>query len=200
MIQHSAISTNAQGSIRGSDNNDTYHRNLAKVDGDIFGGYEYSKGNCPKAGKEGVPCAPKNLDRLCNKYDRDSGSFEACVDACEPAICCIHSAPARTNDLAPTCNKDENCAQYNYCYIAWWKLHDTLGPHTYYMVEQTDDFFDMEGEPFNANDKDDEFTGQLFYHHWNDIDPIVEEGTLPGGKFRANRIFNDPDFWDPDDD
>jgi hypothetical protein len=63
-------------------------------DGDVFDGYEYSKGNCPNAGSQGVPCAPDNLPLLCNKYNREEGSFRACLDACKEAFCCVHNAPA----------------------------------------------------------------------------------------------------------
>ena len=63
-------------------------------DGDVFDQYEYSKGNCPNAGSQGVPCAPDNLPLLCNKYNREEGSFRACLDACKDAFCCVHNAPA----------------------------------------------------------------------------------------------------------
>ena len=63
-------------------------------DGDVFDQYEYSRGNCPNAGSQGVPCAPDNLPLLCNKYNREEGSFRACLDACKEAFCCVHNAPA----------------------------------------------------------------------------------------------------------
>ena len=63
-------------------------------EGDVFDQYEYSKGNCPNAGSQGVPCAPANLPLLCNKYNREEGSFRACLDACKEAYCCVHNAPA----------------------------------------------------------------------------------------------------------
>ena len=63
-------------------------------EGDVFDQYEYSKGNCPNAGSQGVPCAPDNLPLLCNKYNREEGSFRACLDACKEAYCCVHNAPA----------------------------------------------------------------------------------------------------------
>jgi hypothetical protein len=62
-------------------------------DGDVFNKYEYSRGNCPNSGSKGVPCAPENLPLLCNKYNRDEGSFRECLDACKPAFCCVHNAP-----------------------------------------------------------------------------------------------------------
>jgi hypothetical protein len=60
-----------------------------KVDGDVFDGYEYKKGsNCQQStDNDGVPCAPTNLQSLCNKYDRNNGSFRDCLNACKPAFC-----------------------------------------------------------------------------------------------------------------
>ena len=66
-------------------------------DGDVFDQYEYSKGNCPNAGSLGVPCAPKNLPLVCNKYNRKEGSFRKCLDECKPAFCCVHNAPRDLN-------------------------------------------------------------------------------------------------------
>jgi hypothetical protein len=66
-------------------------------DGDVFAQYEYSKGNCPKPGSLGVPCAPDNLPLLCNKYNREEGSFRKCLDACKEAFCCVHNAPRDLN-------------------------------------------------------------------------------------------------------
>ena len=185
-------------SLRGSDNKwsaDHKHRKLALVDGDVFDGYEYSKENC-QSSDSGVPCPPENLDRLCNKYDV-LGSMRDCVEACEPAICCIHAAPPSTNDVAPNCNSDQNCARYNYCYIAWWKLHDTVGPHSFLRVEQTDDFYDVTDNEFRPNAIENPFFGQLFYHHWDNIEPIIDAGTTSGGNFNADLIFTNPEFWDP---
>ena len=122
------------------------HRRRLQFDGDVFDGYEYNLGACPDAGSLGIPCAPANLSALCNKYDRDQGSFSACLDACSPAFCCIHDAPRELNFLAPNCNTDENCDQYNYCYIAWWKLADTIGPALFLRVEMDDDFYDLAAE------------------------------------------------------
>ena len=53
--------------------------------------YEYNKGNCPDAGDSiaKVPCAPDNLDQLCDKYQEGS-SFTKCWEACIPSFCCIH--------------------------------------------------------------------------------------------------------------
>lgn len=66
-------------------------------DGDVFDQYEYSKGACPNAGSLGVPCAPDNLPLLCNKYNREEGSFRKCLDACKEGFCCVHNAPRDLN-------------------------------------------------------------------------------------------------------
>ncbi|EED91874.1 predicted protein [Thalassiosira pseudonana CCMP1335] len=178
---------------------DQSHRNLrAAIDGDLFHGYEYSKGRCPRKGSIGVPCAPNNLDRICNKYSL-VGSFQRCIDACAPALCCIHSANPRKNDVAPNCNRDEHCGGYNYCYIAWWKLHDTVGPASFLRLEQDDDFYDVKDDKYDANNIDDDFQGQLFYHHFNDIEPIIEEGSLNNGKLVSSEVFGNENYWYGDD-
>ena len=75
-------------------------------DGDVFDQYEYSKGNCPNSGSLGVPCAPDNLPFLCNKYNRDEGSFRECLSVCKPGFCCIHNAPPDLNWVSRhTCDR-----------------------------------------------------------------------------------------------
>ena len=172
---------------------------LNNIDGEVFDGYEYTKGSCPNPGSRGVPCAPTNISSLCNKYDRSNGSFRACLDACKPAFCCIHDAPRDRNFLAPNCNDDENCPQYNYCYIAWWKLHDTVGPALFLRVEQDDEFYDVDAEEIQEDSTGDEFFTQVLLHHFDDINEVIEDGTvdLPGGgsEFNADRIFLDEEYW-----
>ena len=125
-------------------------------DGEVVvrGGYFYGEGNCPDEGKRGVPCAPKNLGAMCNKFD-DASSFRSCFEACKPSFCCIHDAVG--NDIAVPCKDDENCPQYAYCYIVWWKLHDTIGPALYLQMEQSDDFFDIEAEEVAGEKSDSPF-------------------------------------------
>eukprot|EP00571_Detonula_confervacea_P009877 CAMPEP_0172302018 /NCGR_PEP_ID=MMETSP1058-20130122/3786_1 /TAXON_ID=83371 /ORGANISM="Detonula confervacea, Strain CCMP 353" /LENGTH=385 /DNA_ID=CAMNT_0013012345 /DNA_START=66 /DNA_END=1220 /DNA_ORIENTATION=+ len=164
------------------------------IDGDVFDGYEYSKGACPNVGSLGVPCAPDNIASLCNKYDRTNGSFRACIDACKPAFCCIHDAPRQLNTFAPNCNTDENCDQYNYCYIAWWKLHDTVGPALFLRVEQDDEFYDIDAEEIEQDNAGDTFFTQVLLHHFDDIDAVIEDGTVDN-EFKADRIFLDEDYW-----
>mmetsp|Transcript_6633 Transcript_6633/g.14708 ORF Transcript_6633/g.14708 Transcript_6633/m.14708 type:complete len:432 (+) Transcript_6633:231-1526(+) len=174
----------------------TSRRRLQKnnIDGDVFDKYEYNRGSCPNAGALGVPCAPNNLSALCNKYDRKRGSFRTCLEACAPAFCCIHDAPPDKNFLAPNCNTDENCPQYNYCYIAWWKLHDTVGPALFLRVEQDDEFFDMDAEEIQEDSTGDALFTQVLLHHFDDINKVIEDGTVDN-EFNADRIFLDEAYW-----
>lgn len=169
-------------------------RRLSAIDGDVFDGYKYSKGACPNAGSLGVPCAPDNISALCNKYDRTEGSFSDCIDACRPAFCCIHDAPRDLNLYAPNCNTDENCSQYNYCYIAWWKLHDTVGPALFLRVEQDDEFYDIDAEEIEGNNAGDSLFTQVLLHHFDDINKVIEDGTKDN-EFNADNIFLDEDYW-----
>ena len=233
---------NEGGSSSSSSNN--------KVDGDVFDGYEYKKGsNCQQsADSGGVPCAPTNLQELCNKYDRSNGSFRECLNACKPAFCkyrlllflllhnciygclfyvfthmhsnqhsfvprpihlscklligCIHDADPQLNYLAPSCNTDANCPAYAYCYIVWWKLHDTVGPGLFLRVEQDDEFFDVASAEFTEGTESisemqeevDPFLSQLLLHHFDDIDKVIADGRV-GDKFDADTIFMNETYW-----
>lgn len=62
-------------------------------DGIPIPNYVYSTGSCPGAGNSpaAVPCAPTNLDQMCDKYDSNNqGKFSLCFNACIPSFCCIH--------------------------------------------------------------------------------------------------------------
>lgn len=188
-------SSNEPKSLRTGNNLQTSRR--LNIDGDVFDRYEYSKGACPKKGSLGVPCAPDNLAEVCNKYDRDNGSFRACFDACAPGFCCIHDADRELNFLAPNCNTDENCAAYNYCYIAWWKLHDTIGPALFLQLEQDDTFYDIEADEIASDVTGDPLFNEILLHHFDDIQQIINDGTV-NGEFNADNIFLDPEYWDTD--
>ena len=187
----------------------THRRLLTKeMDAAVFGAYEYSKGNCDNGGR--VPCAPDNLQSLCDKYDKANGSFRACLDACKKAFCCIHDAPKDLNlppeqarlQVVSNCNEDPNCAQYNYCYIAWWKLHDTVGPALYLRVDQDDNFYDIEAGEIQSDSTGDVFFEQLLLHHFDDLGQVIADGTVTyddgSSGFDAERIFVEqgPDkYW-----
>ena len=161
--------------------------------------YKYDSGNCPQAGSLGVPCAQDlNLRRVCDKYD-EMGSFRTCWESCKPSFCCIHDANPITNPTAGTCNTDENCAQYAYCYIVWWKFHDTIGPAIYLRMEQNDDFFDVPSSEVKDEaaweGPEKPFFDQLFKHHWDDIDVVIEK-TTNDGKFDHKTVFDDRGLWD----
>eukprot|EP00547_Thalassionema_nitzschioides_P002145 CAMPEP_0194212462 /NCGR_PEP_ID=MMETSP0156-20130528/12385_1 /TAXON_ID=33649 /ORGANISM="Thalassionema nitzschioides, Strain L26-B" /LENGTH=302 /DNA_ID=CAMNT_0038940297 /DNA_START=87 /DNA_END=995 /DNA_ORIENTATION=+ len=152
--------------------------------------YNYDAGNCPESGSQGVPCAPSDLSKSCNKK---SGQLSRCLTACLPSFCCIHDTPAETNGFAANCNTDENCAQYAPCYIAWWKLQDMVGPATELQLAQNDDFFDV--DILQDVTTDEEFYQQLLFHHFEDIQPILD--LFQAGN-DINEIFEMPEVWDAD--
>jgi hypothetical protein len=155
--------------------------------------YRYDSGNCPKPGSTGVPCAENtDIRKICDRYN-EKGSFKKCWDICKPSFCCIHDANPATNPIAPSCSNDENCAQYAYCYIVWFKFHDTFGPATYLNVKQEGEFFDLPNS--DVRDGDDEFFDQLYFHHFDNIQPIVEQATV-GGEIDLSLIFENELYWD----
>ena len=93
-------------------------------------------------------------------------------------------------------NSSRNLAPY--CYIAWWKLADTIGPAIYLKVEQDDDFYDISADELEGDQTDYDFFQQFSLHHWGDIDMIVVAGTDSHGDFKTSTIFSDPDYWDAD--
>ena len=134
--------------------------------------YTNGRGRCPDAGSTGLPCAPNDLESLCNKYDRSEGRMSRCLSACLPSFCCVHNTDATKNSLAPSCRTDENCPQYNSCYIAWWKLSDLVGPSTTLHLDQTDDFFDI-AIPQEVTE-DTGFFRQVLFHHFDDVDDVID--------------------------
>ena len=101
------------------------------------------------------------------------------------------------------CNTDENCPAYNYCYIAWWKLHDTVGPANFLRLEQDDDFYDIDADEVQEDSTGDQFFTQVLLHHFDDLNAVVQDGTV-GNEFDAERIFVDqgkvgldgePGYW-----
>eukprot|EP00545_Synedropsis_sp_CCMP1620_P011947 CAMPEP_0119024668 /NCGR_PEP_ID=MMETSP1176-20130426/32292_1 /TAXON_ID=265551 /ORGANISM="Synedropsis recta cf, Strain CCMP1620" /LENGTH=360 /DNA_ID=CAMNT_0006980027 /DNA_START=116 /DNA_END=1198 /DNA_ORIENTATION=- len=160
--------------------------------------YRYNPGtNCGAPSGSGVPCAPDNLRELCNK---EAGKFSDCLEACIPSFCCIHDAPPATNTIAPNCNEDPNCAEYAYCYIVWWKFHDTIGPATKLQVEQTDDFFDIDADFIEGDVTGSAFYQELLLHHFDDSQEIIDAGTVAINStldiFDSDLIFLNPEFWD----
>ena len=128
------------------------------------------------------------MRRVCDKYD-PIGSFRVCWENCRPSFCCIHDAK-ESNFIAPSCSGDVNCAQYAYCYLVWWKFHDTIGPAIYIDLTQDDAFFDVRNNAVNTDRIGDEFEQQLFFHHFDDIDTVLAAGTDAGGDFSLPKFFN----------
>ena len=159
--------------------------------------YRYKNGRCPQPGSEGVPCAEdSNLRKICNRYD-PLGSFRKCWELCLPSFCCIHDADPTTNDLAPSCSQDQNCAQYAYCYIVWFKFHDTFGPATYLNIEQEGNFFDVPNSEVEGNRLGDEFFDQLFFHHFDNVTAVLEAGKNGNDfGFQSDKVFENPKYWD----
>lgn len=216
--------SHAKQTVRASDQ----QGNDASFNGKPIQVYVPSKGNCPGDGDVAVipiPCAPDNLNQICNKYD-PAGSFSACFDACKPSFCCIHGkrrledyclivtihtlttyqiccntadAPPESNQVAPNCNKDVNCAQYGICYIAWWKLHDTVGPATQLQLEQNDDFFDIDASTISEDQTNSEFYREMLFHHFDNSSAIVSLGSVKVNAtlavFSSDLIFLNETYW-----
>lgn len=111
----------------------------------------------------------------------------------------VSDAPPGTNFIAPNCNTDVNCAQYAFCYIVWWKLHDTIGPATFLRLEQTDDFFDATAQFVQGDVTNLEFYREMLFHHFNDAQQIIDLGTVQVGnmlEFNSDRIFLNSTYWD----
>ena len=161
--------------------------------------YEYSQGNCPNPGSTGLACAQdKNLREICDKYHPD-GSFRVCWEQCRESFCCIHDANPLTNDYAPSCSTDENCAQYAYCYLVWWKFHDTIGPAVYLRVKQNDDFFDVDDDEAKQPPVlGDDFFQQLYLHHFNDPDLFIDEASSGTGVVDKHE-YDNAVWWDYED-
>lgn len=160
--------------------------------------YRYDAGNCPDPGATGLDCAPKELRKICDRYD-ENGSFEKCWEICKPSFCCIHDA--ENNYLAPSCSGDENCAQYAYCYIIWFHFHDTFGPATYLNIEKEGiDFFDVDnvrvqGIFKEGGTSEDAFFDQLYFHHFDNVALILSKGLGDDNKFDYPTVFEDPNNW-----
>lgn len=158
-----------------------------------FKDFTYGLGNCPNNGSQGVPCSPDGLKEMCDKYDRANGSFRSCYEACQPAFCCAHDA--KNNYLAEPCQTDENCAQYSWCYIAWWKLHDTIGPASYLLIEQNDDWFDITDEEIEGDKTGSTFWNQILLHHFDNIQDIIDYEESVNGVFNTKNVFDNPEYW-----
>lgn len=112
--------------------------------------------NCTDPSSE-PPCPPENLPKICDKYN--GGKFEDCFQLCKLSFCCTHDSKSQL--LAPSCADALNCRNWIPCYIAWWKISDTVGPAPYLRVPQEDDFFDV---PRNYIQEDtNEMANEEFY-------------------------------------
>lgn len=114
-------------------------------------------------------------------------------------VCTSLDAPPDTNQIAPNCNTDVNCPQYAYCYIVWWKLHDTIGPATQLRLEQNDDFYDVTADFVQGDVTNLAFYREMLFHHFNDAAEIIRLGTVmineSLSEFNSDRIFLNSTFW-----
>ncbi len=95
------------------------------------------------------------------------------------------------NYLASNCNTDKNCANYNWCYIASWKIHDTIGPTYFLCLEQDDDFYDIVTDEIEGNLTNDPVYPPMLLHLFDDIAVLIEDGTV-------DNEFNAPEYWNTD--
>ena len=121
---------------------------------------------------------------------------------CKPSFCCIHDADPILNPTAPSCSTDSNCAQYAYCYVVWFKFHDTIGPAPYWTVEQEDDFYDLDDADPNVirgdiDDNVDDFYLQLYFHHFDtDAEVFQEAGAEKVSDIDVFDLFSKSKLWD----
>ena len=105
--------------------------------------------------------------------------------------------------MAPKCNTDVNCAQYAYCYIVWWKLHDTIGPATQLRLEQPNDpyaaFFDVDAEFIQGDVTNIQFFREMLFHHFDNAEQVIEDGTVVINEtlsvFNSDLIFLNESYW-----
>ena len=85
------------------------------------------------------------------------------------------------------------------CYIAWWKLHDTVGPATQLRLEQSDDFFDVEASSINEDQTNAELYRQMLFHHFDNSSEIIALGTVKVNStlavFSSDSIFLNETYW-----
>ena len=61
-------------------------------------------------------------------------------------------------------------------------------------VDQDDKFYDGAEDVINADSTEDPFMTQVLLHHFDDIDQVIEDGTVDN-EFDADRIFLDEEYW-----
>lgn len=139
------------------------------------------------------------LENLFGHVSASILTMKNCIrELCKPSFCCIHDADPELNPTAPSCSNDENCAQYAYCYIIWYKFHDTLGPAPYLNVEQVDDFFDVSNSEVRGNldDDIDDFYLQLYFHHFDTDSEVFDEAETDRlSEIDLFDLFSETSLW-----
>lgn len=158
---------NTSGTLRGKETK-TGERRVQGVPN--FPAYN---GVCVKDSELDCPPADNTLPVLCDKYNGGNleDCFQTCKASfcCTHASKSVVLAPSCANDVGfmivcmRVINKklilriqsnvfsdllrsvyvQFNCRYWTPCYIAWWKISDTVGPATFPRLPQSDDFFNM---------------------------------------------------------
>ena len=124
-----------------------------------------SKRNCPDPSSNLlIECPDPMINEYCDMYN-PLQNFNKCFNICKPAFCCIHDSKSLT--VSPSCSKAPNCRAYSPCYVIWWRLHDTVGPATFFRNGGTG-FVDMQyiSYQLKSNETFVKFNNQLFGHHF----------------------------------
>jgi hypothetical protein len=69
-----------------------------------------------------------------------------------------------------------------------------VGPAQFLRVEQDDEWYDIDAEEIQSDSTGDAFFTQVLLHHFDDINQVIEDGTVDN-EFNADRIFLDEDYW-----
>lgn len=121
-LQHKSISLKSSSLSRSVDHND----NLSSANSAVKREMQLpliSK-TCVNPQDTVVPCPPEDLAKKCDKYN--GGDFKSCFQTCKVSVCCTHDSKRKDT---PSCAETAvNCEFWIPCYIAWWKMADTIGP------------------------------------------------------------------------
>jgi len=169
---------NASSTLRGKQK----HLGKRRVQGGVPDFPAYN-GQCVKTSEIDCPPDDNSLPVLCDKYN--GGNFEECFQTCKPSFCCTHDGGSMKS---LSCADDFNCRYWTPCYIAWWKISDTIGPATFPRLTQTDDFFNV-GKSYIADEikfiENESFYAEVFGRFKDD--DVVDADDI---------YFVDPSNWD----
>ena len=131
-----------------------------------------------------VGCPPPNIAQICDKYN--GGSMEQCFQTCKTSVCCTHDSKSKS--LSVSCaDTAVNCVHWIPCYIAWWKLSDTIGPATFLRLEQDDNFFDI--NIVYVKDELNDANKAPFYEKWFRRFVDDDDGDLDDENFQEENLW-----------